>query len=39
MLTQDQDKVQHPVYYVSKALIDTETRYPKIEKMALALIV
>ena len=28
---------QHPVYYTSKALVDAETRYPVVEKLALAL--
>ncbi|XP_020415620.1 uncharacterized protein LOC109948104 [Prunus persica] len=28
---------QHPVFYTSKALIDGETRYPKLEKLILAL--
>lgn len=39
VLTRHQDKVLNPVYYVSKALVDTETRYLKIEKLAPALIV
>ncbi|KAI5339955.1 hypothetical protein L3X38_019229 [Prunus dulcis] len=30
---------QHPVFYMSKALLDTETRYPKLEKLILALVV
>ncbi|XP_068312544.1 uncharacterized protein [Pyrus communis] len=30
--------VERPIYYVSKALQDTETRYSNIEKLALALI-
>ena len=29
---------QHPMYYTSKALVDTETRYPLMEKYELALI-
>ena len=29
---------EHPVYYTSKALVDTETRYPLMEKYELALI-
>ncbi|XP_034197876.1 uncharacterized protein LOC117613376 [Prunus dulcis] len=28
---------QHPVFYTSKALLDAETRYPKLEKLILAL--
>ena len=30
---------QLPIYYVSKALLDAETRYSHLEKLALALIV
>ena len=30
---------QIPIYYVSKALQDTETRYSEIEKLALALVI
>ena len=33
-----EDKVQWPVYYVSKALLDAETRYPKIERLSLTLV-
>ena len=29
---------QSSVYYVSKALLDTETRYSRLEKLALALV-
>ncbi|KAK3019363.1 hypothetical protein RJ639_004337 [Escallonia herrerae] len=32
-------RVQKPIYYVSKVLQDVETRYPKIDKIALALII
>ncbi|XP_024033086.1 uncharacterized protein LOC112095396 [Morus notabilis] len=32
-------KVQLPVYYTSKRLLDAETRYPQMEKLALALVV
>ncbi|KAK2996170.1 hypothetical protein RJ639_029539 [Escallonia herrerae] len=31
--------IQKPIYYVSKVLQDVETRYPKIDKIALALII
>ena len=31
--------IQRPVYYVSKALIDAQTRYTRIEKLVLALFV
>ncbi|KAI5354381.1 hypothetical protein L3X38_007276 [Prunus dulcis] len=30
---------QHPIFYTSKALLDAETRYPKLEKLILALVV
>ncbi|CAL8153304.1 unnamed protein product [Prunus armeniaca] len=29
---------QHPVFYTSKALIDAETRYPKMEKLIFSLV-
>lgn len=38
-LVKEENGHQIPVYYTSKALLDAETRYPPIEKMALALIV
>ena len=38
-LVREEEKVQWPVYYVSKRLLDAETRYPKLEKLALALMV
>jgi len=38
-LIREDEGVQKPVYYVSKALLDAETRYQKLEKLALALIV
>ena len=38
-LVRGEDKVQWPVYYVSKRLLDTETRYPKLKKLVLALMV
>ncbi|XP_022142783.1 uncharacterized protein LOC111012821 [Momordica charantia] len=38
-LVKEENGRQVPVYYTSKALVDVETRYPSIEKMALALIV
>lgn len=34
-----ESRIQYPVYYTSKALLDPETRYPKMEKWALALVV
>lgn len=35
----EEARVQHSVYYTSKALLDAETRYPKMEKWALSLVV
>ncbi|KAL5571186.1 hypothetical protein UlMin_020783 [Ulmus minor] len=36
-LVREEDGVQWPMYYTSKSLLDAETRYPEIEKLALAL--
>ena len=38
-LVKGEKKHQHPVYYMSKQLVDVETRYPEIEKLAYALVV
>ena len=38
-LVREEEKVQWSVYYVSKRLLDAETRYPKLEKLALTLMV
>ena len=38
-LVREEDKVQWPVYYISKRLVDAETRYPEMEKLALALVI
>ena len=38
-LTQEEEKVQWPVYYISKRLIDAETKYSKMEKLALTLVI
>ncbi|KAK3017843.1 hypothetical protein RJ639_003353 [Escallonia herrerae] len=38
ILVREGDGVQKPIYYVSKVLQDIETRYPKIDRIALALI-
>ena len=38
-LIREEEKVQWPVYYISKRLIDVETRYPETEKLALGLII
>ena len=39
ILVREEEKVQWPVYYVSKRLLDAGTRYPKLEKLALALVI
>ncbi|XP_022851304.1 uncharacterized protein LOC111373062 [Olea europaea var. sylvestris] len=39
VLVEEKGKVQQPIYYVSKVLLDTETRYNLAEQLALALIV
>ncbi|KAL2517169.1 Uncharacterized protein Adt_13416 [Abeliophyllum distichum] len=39
VLIREEGPVQLPVYYVSKALQDAETRYPNMEKLALSLII
>ena len=38
-LIREDEGVQKPVYYISKALLDTKTRYQKLEKLVLTLIV
>ncbi|KAL5560858.1 hypothetical protein UlMin_030605 [Ulmus minor] len=38
-LVREEDGIQWPIYYTSKSLLDAETRYPEIEKLALALMV
>ncbi|XP_009601523.1 uncharacterized protein [Nicotiana tomentosiformis] len=37
LLREDKGK-QSPIYYVSKSFLDAETRYPHLEKLALALV-
>ena len=39
VLVRDKDRVQHPVYYCSHALRGVEERYPKMEKLILALVI
>ncbi|MCG5051290.1 hypothetical protein L2164_21735, partial [Pectobacterium brasiliense] len=34
----DHEGQQYPVYYVSKSLLDAETRYSHLEKLILALV-
>ena len=38
VLVKDKDRVQHPVYYCSRALRGVEERYPMMEKLILALV-
>ena len=38
VLVRDKDRVQHQVYYYSRALRGAEERYPKMEKLILALV-
>ena len=38
VLVRDKERVQHPVYYCSRALRGVEERYPKMEKLILALV-
>jgi len=38
VLVQDQDQVQKPIYFMSKALQGLETRYQSLEKAALAVV-
>ena len=39
MLIYEEGTIQRPIYYVSRLIRDVETRYSKIEKIALALII
>ena len=38
VLFRDKDRVQHPVYYCNRALRGEEERYPRMEKLILALV-
>ena len=38
-LIKEEERVQWPVYYIRKRLVDAEIRYPEMEKLALALVV
>ncbi|KAL5554654.1 hypothetical protein UlMin_042055 [Ulmus minor] len=38
-LVREEEGIQWPIYYTSKSLLDAETRYPEVEKLALALMV
>ena len=39
MLVKEEDKVQKPIYYVSKILIGAEAKYIKIKKLTYALMI
>ena len=38
VLVRDKERVQHPVYYCSRALRRAEEKYPRMEKLILALV-
>ena len=38
VLIRDKDRVQHPIYYCSRALRGAKERYPRMEKLILALV-
>ena len=38
-LVRREEKVQWPLYYVSKRVLDAKTRYPELEKLTLAFVV
>ena len=38
-LVREEEKVQWPVYFINKRLIDAKTRYPEMEKLALAFVI
>lgn len=38
-LVREVDKKQLPIYYITKSLLDSETHYGYLEKLALALVV
>ncbi|CAL2238554.1 unnamed protein product [Prunus armeniaca] len=39
VLIREVGKVLNPMYYVSRALQDAETRYPEIQKLSIALVI
>lgn len=39
VIVREEAGIQYPVYYNSRALLDVETRYPKMEKWVLALVI
>lgn len=38
-LAREEERIQRLVYFVSKGLNEVETRYPKLEKLACALLI
>ena len=38
VLVKEQDRVQHPIYYVSESLQGAKVRYTELEKLAYALL-
>ena len=38
-LVKEEEKVQWPIYFVSKSLLNEETKYLKLEKLALVIVV
>ena len=38
ILVRDKERVQHPVYYCSRAIRGAEERYPRMENLILALV-
>ncbi|XP_056864059.1 uncharacterized protein LOC130511199 [Raphanus sativus] len=38
VLVREEGRKQHPIYYVSKSLLDAETRYSHLENLAIALV-
>ena len=39
LLREDDNEIQRPIYYTSKAMVDAEKRYPTSEKIILVLVV
>ena len=38
VLIREESREQKPIYYVSRSLVDAETTYPVMEKLALAVV-
>eukprot|EP00253_Pinus_taeda_P020385 PITA_20385 len=38
VLVQEENKIEHPIYYLSRNLNDTESKYTYVEKLALAVV-